>query len=68
MTTFTTQDRQDVQRTPPPFNYKGTSLRDAFAGQAMNALIARTKYGFDTEALAKESYMVADAMMKAREL
>jgi hypothetical protein len=56
-------NNEPVASTPV---YKSTSLRDAFAGQVLNALISRTKYGFDTEVLAKEAYMMADSMMKER--
>jgi hypothetical protein len=42
----------------------GMSLRDYFAGKAMQAL-AQGNY-FD--ATARQAYMIADAMLKAREL
>jgi len=46
----------------------GMDLRDYFAAQAMQGLIIRKKsYENDSFALAIHSYMIADAMMKARE-
>lgn len=48
----------------------GMSLRDWFAGQAMNGFIIRidVKLATDeTEKLAADSYAVADAMLKARQ-
>lgn len=43
------------------------TLRDAFAGQAMNALIIKHGYHpVDTEVISKEAYLMADDMMKAR--
>ena len=43
---------------------QGMSLRDYFAGKAMQALAQPGNY-FD--ATAKQAYMIADAMLKARE-
>ena len=42
----------------------GMSLRDYFAGKAMQALARQGNY-FD--ATARQAYMIADAMLKARE-
>ena len=42
----------------------GMSLRDYFAGKAMQALAQGGNY-FD--ATARQAYMIADAMLKARE-
>ena len=42
----------------------GMSLRDYFAGKAMQALARHENY-FD--ATAKQAYMIADAMLKARD-
>ena len=42
----------------------GMSLRDYFAGKAMQALAQPGNY-FD--ATAKQAYMIADAMLKARD-
>jgi hypothetical protein len=50
--------------------YSGMSLRDYFATAAMQGLTA--KYGetrqVSYDSRAKESYKIADAMLKAREL
>ena len=45
----------------------GMTLRDYFAGQAMNALILeRADWKYAPETLAKYAYAQADAMLKAR--
>ena len=56
-----------------PFPDPGMTLRDYFAAKAMQALLQNPKYGgiigvnnFSSER-AKESYEMADAMLKARE-
>ena len=43
--------------------HEGMTLRDWFAGQALAAVL--TDGGYFTE-VAKDSYLIADAMMKAR--
>ena len=43
----------------------GMSLRDHFAGLAMQAIIHDTQLGFD--AICAEAYQYADAMLAARE-
>lgn len=43
---------------------QGMTLRDYFAAKAMQGLIE--EYGWNDESLAKQSYDVADAMLKAR--
>jgi hypothetical protein len=47
----------------------GMTLRDHFAGLAMQALIARTTYHIEDAPrdIAEEAYDYADAMLKARE-
>jgi hypothetical protein len=45
---------------------KGMDLRDYFAAKAMHAIIGEFLKGGE-EDLAKEAYVIADAMMKARE-
>jgi len=51
-------------------DYSGMSLRDYFAAAAMQGLT--TKYGetlqVSYESRAKESYKIADAMLKVRQL
>jgi hypothetical protein len=42
----------------------GTTLRDYFAGKAIEALIVR---GWGLEAASGKAYQIADAMLKARE-
>ena len=50
-------------------NFQGMTLRDYFAGQAMNALILeRADWKYAPETLAKYAYAQADAMLKARDL
>lgn len=47
----------------------GMTLRDWFAGQAMNGILSTEteEYGYSVEAGARQAYLVADAMLKARE-
>lgn len=45
---------------------RGMDLRDYFAAKAMQALIWDIA-GFEDKEVAKHSYEIADAMMKARE-
>jgi len=44
----------------------GMTLRDHFAGLAMQALLARTTY-HEPRDIAEDAYCYADAMLKARE-
>ena len=51
--------------------WQGMDLRDYFAANAMPAVIENSNFIFDENdyvEIAKISYQVADAMMKAREL
>jgi hypothetical protein len=48
--------------------YAGMTLRDYFAAKAMQADISAETWGGDYEATALQSYAVADAMLKAREV
>ncbi len=56
-----------------PWNLEsGATLRDYFANSAMQGMISNTSlYDFTSlpafQTLAKESYLIADAMLKARE-
>jgi len=57
------------------YHYQGMSLRDYFAAKAMEALISqwmRLGQGMlpkhDYSEIAKESYEMSDAMLKAREV
>lgn len=58
--------------TPHDPLYLGMSLRDYFAAKAMEALMTSDKYGGIVginnyeHNRAKDAYMVADAMLKAR--
>lgn len=45
----------------------GMSLRDWFAGMALQGLTACTHRTFNPEALAKDSFIAADAMIAERE-
>lgn len=57
----------------PPYRHllasQGMSLRDYFAAKAMAPLTASTKSGreVDAKGMAREAYMIADAMLAARE-
>ena len=61
-------DTEEVQAAFPDRYRDGMTLRDYFAAQAMQGIMASGIYPtgimFDT---AKEAYEMADAMMKARE-
>jgi len=50
-------------------SYKGMTLRDYFAGQALSGLVADEVLGdeIDATGVAKRCYLVADAMLKERE-
>lgn len=49
-------------------NSRGMSLRDYFAAQAMQGQLSRLSGGYlQEEDVAKYAYMMADAMLKARE-
>ena len=45
--------------------YQGMTLRDYFAAKAMQGLLSATKTS-DGEMIARDSYKMADAMLKAR--
>jgi hypothetical protein len=46
----------------------GMTLRDYFAAKAMQGLVENANWrGMPEDALAKEAYKLADAMLKARE-
>ncbi len=60
----------DADRNSDP----GMSLRDWFAGQAINSLVPNVKFGFlagfqdwTINDAATHAYAIADAMLKARE-
>ena len=64
--------KQDAKRTADKKNpiYSEMSLRDYFAAKAMQGILAgMIGYGADVvwEHVAREAYMQADAMLKARE-
>ena len=46
--------------------YQGMTLRDYFAAKAMQGLLSATKTS-DGEMIARDSYKMADAMLKARQ-
>jgi hypothetical protein len=56
----------DEQQAFPDLYRNGMTLRDYFAAQAMQALIGRTDFDFDDDPW-KTAYLMADAMLKARE-
>jgi hypothetical protein len=51
----------------PSYSAPGMTLRDWFAGQALQGLLASTKTS-DGLAIAKDAYILADAMLEAREV
>lgn len=57
-------DGQGMPRTAQECN--GMSLRDWFAGQAVNGLIAQTVRPVSAATLAAEAFKVADAMLTER--
>lgn len=46
----------------------GMTLRDYFAGKALEGLLSDSKVKASTRAFARDSYALADAMLKAREM
>lgn len=56
-TAFPLQDR----------NYKGMTLRDYFAAQALPAVIKKYGFEFTSAAIAIASFEFADAMIKAKD-
>ena len=49
-----------------PYN-PGMTLRDYFAAKALQGLMAGTLQTVDTSVIARDCYVLADAMLKARE-
>jgi hypothetical protein len=50
-----------------PDQYKnGMTLRDYFAAKALQGLVAGTLQTVDTSLIARDCYVLADAMLKAR--
>ena len=49
--------------------FQGMTLRDYFAAKAMQAMIASPHMpsAFDMQPVAEKAYIIADAMLKARE-
>ena len=48
--------------------HTGMTLRDYFAAKAMEGfLVCDTKYASDADMIARDAYVMADAMLKARE-
>jgi hypothetical protein len=65
-----TQDNNDGGPAFPSDNFgqpshAGMTLRDYFAGQALNTIT--TKDYFNTTEMAQRAYYIADAMLAARE-
>jgi len=57
-----------VNRPKKLHKYNGMTLRDYFAAKAMQGLVENANWrGMPEDALAKEAYKMADAMLKARE-
>ena len=59
-----------TQAFPKPYNgHDGMTLRDYFAGKAMQVLIAKmisSEFDFLDEDVAMSAYQMADAMLKER--
>jgi hypothetical protein len=72
MTTETAFPVQSVYIEDQETNSRGMTLRDYFAAKAMQGYAhysaANSKFVFSNQELAKDAYLIADAMMKAREL
>jgi len=62
---FPTKNYQDVVPVATGYS-EGMTLRDFFAAKAMQGYVAQGK-AYDFADIAKASYRVADAMLKARE-
>jgi hypothetical protein len=59
---------KQLQAFPVSYNGRdGMTLRDYFAAKALQGLLSDTTVRSTPEEFAANSYMVADAMMKARE-
>jgi len=56
--------KSGVQPKPAPVLTSVMTLRDHFAGLALNAVLNN---GWNADAVAEECYRIADAMMKERE-
>ena len=65
MSGFDTRHGQSVQAV----YQHGMTLRDYFAAKAMQAMIASPHMpsAFDMQPVAEKAYIIADAMLKARE-
>jgi hypothetical protein len=50
------------------YGANGMPLRDWFAGQALQGLASYVTQGATFDAIAKDAYAIADAMLKAREV
>jgi hypothetical protein len=58
---------EEIKYAFPDEGNFGMLLRDYFAAKAMQGLVENANWrGMPEDALAKESYKLADAMMKAR--
>jgi hypothetical protein len=64
-------DMKNEQQTPKPtswyFDPPEMTLRDWFAGQALNGLLSNPEFNHKVALLVELGYQIADAMMKARE-
>ncbi len=58
---------QDMEAAFPDQYKDGMSLRDYFAAKAMQAIISSAKDRETADVFAEHAYIVADAMMRARE-
>ena len=65
------EDDPDFPGALQSVSYSGMSLRDWFAGMALNGLLASyanpNAIGFPTTAVVQDAYEQADAMLKERE-
>jgi hypothetical protein len=55
------------QRTDLKLSYTGMALRDYFAAKAMQAMLGWDNDHTIWDSYAEDAYMMADAMLKARE-
>jgi hypothetical protein len=68
------EEMNDTNTGGPAFptqvaSYEGMTLRDYFAAKAMQGMIASPNMpnAFDAQPVADKAYVIADAMLKARE-
>ena len=63
---FPQVDLKDAYGMLVPDRQSGMTLRDWFAGEAMQSLMLAAKTSQDVDLLSKGAYQMADAMLKER--